>query len=174
MNLEPLKPCTVCKGLKPYSNFYRNPAAPLGLYSKCKPCHGIATKKWRDEHKESQAAYRKIWKSENRERVNASAKARRLANIHERRKQEREKSTFNTYGITVKQKEEMLSAQGGCAACGGNEPNSKKGWHIDHCHATGKVRGILCHHCNSSLGNARDSIDRLKMLIAYLEKCGST
>lgn len=42
--------------------------------------------------------------------------------------------------------------------------------HIDHCHTTDKVRGILCYHCNLVLGQARDNAETLKRLAAYLER----
>ena len=41
---------------------------------------------------------------------------------------------------------------------------------IDHCHTTGKIRGLLCHKCNVSIGAMADSVERLKSAIAYLEK----
>ena len=41
---------------------------------------------------------------------------------------------------------------------------------IDHCHKTHKVRGLLCHICNTALGQLNDSIDLLKKSIEYLEK----
>jgi len=40
--------------------------------------------------------------------------------------------------------------------------------HLDHCHATGKVRGLLCNKCNVSLGHMEDSIERLEMCIKYI------
>ena len=40
---------------------------------------------------------------------------------------------------------------------------------VDHCHATGKVRGLLCHNCNRALGLLKDKISVLKNAIQYLE-----
>ncbi len=41
---------------------------------------------------------------------------------------------------------------------------------VDHCHTTGKVRGLLCRNCNMALGNIRDNTDILKECIKYLEQ----
>lgn len=43
---------------------------------------------------------------------------------------------------------------------------------IDHCHTTGKIRGILCKHCNHVLGHARDNIETLENSIKYLRERG--
>lgn len=70
----------------------------------------------------------------------------------------------------------MLAAQGGvCAICGRAEMRvSKHGTPftlpVDHDHATGKVRGLLCSNCNAALGLVGDSIDTLRGMIAYLER----
>lgn len=75
------------------------------------------------------------------------------------------------YGITSEQRDQMLVAQGGvCAVCGGDNSESKRNWHVDHCHTSGKVRGILCHLCNVGLGHFRDKPELLKTAAAYLEK----
>jgi hypothetical protein len=67
------------------------------------------------------------------------------------------------YGITGADFEAMVQAQGGtCAVCDG------KPEHVDHDHATGEVRGVLCFNCNQALGNARDDLKVLKGLAAYL------
>jgi hypothetical protein len=44
-----------------------------------------------------------------------------------------------------------------------------KGLYIDHCHNTGKVRGLLCRNCNALLGNSKDNIDILYFSILYLK-----
>lgn len=65
----------------------------------------------------------------------------------------------------------MFAAQGCvCAICGANAPGGHGGWHTDHCHNTDRVRGILCHHCNLMLGNARDNNHTLAKAIDYLGK----
>jgi hypothetical protein len=73
------------------------------------------------------------------------------------------------YGLTMEAYEAMLAAQGGaCAICRRTEPTGK-GWHIDHCHTTNRVRAILCHHCNLMLGHALDEPALLRAAANYLE-----
>jgi hypothetical protein len=55
-----------------------------------------------------------------------------------------------------------------CAICFESISGMKKA--IDHCHTSGKVRGVLCAPCNQGLGSFRDSTERLKSAIAYLDK----
>lgn len=76
------------------------------------------------------------------------------------------------YNLTIEQYDEMLSAQDGrCAGCGNSHPGNKTGvFFVDHCHTTGKVRGLLCLGCNSALGHIKDDIETLKQLIKYLEE----
>lgn len=74
------------------------------------------------------------------------------------------------YGITPEDYDALLSSQSGrCAACG-QEPRPPTRFHLDHDHATGKIRGILCHHCNNALGFTGDSLERLRLLVAYMER----
>lgn len=75
------------------------------------------------------------------------------------------------YGITIDEKERLLVAQNFCcAACNSPDPGGRLGWHVDHDHQTGKVRGILCQKCNVALGHAKDNKTRLRMLVNYLER----
>ncbi|RZN09647.1 hypothetical protein CWO91_16600 [Bradyrhizobium genosp. SA-3] len=72
------------------------------------------------------------------------------------------------YGITVRDRDELLRRQRGrCAGC-----RRARGWKkvVDHNHRTKKVRGILCHHCNLILGHAKDNANTLRRLACYLEK----
>ena len=70
------------------------------------------------------------------------------------------------YDITEEDYERMYEEQGGhCKICGAK----KKLLYIDHCHKTGKVRGLLCNHCNTGLGLLKDNVENLRSAIAYLE-----
>jgi hypothetical protein len=78
-----------------------------------------------------------------------------------------ERQIKRNYGITVDDYEKMYLAQNGlCAGC--SQPNAGSKFHIDHCHASGKVRGLLCANCNIALGLLNDSIKTLSRLIEYL------
>ena len=75
------------------------------------------------------------------------------------------------YDLSAKQFSAMITAQNGqCAICKcvpSNKPKSG-GLHVDHCHSTGKVRGLLCYYCNTGLGQFKDDPDRLRRAIEYL------
>ncbi len=70
------------------------------------------------------------------------------------------------YGLTKDKLDEMMKAQDNkCAVCG---ETSQKALHIDHCHATGVVRGLLCNNCNTGIGFFRDNPELLKNAADYL------
>lgn len=76
----------------------------------------------------------------------------------------------NRYGISSDQKQGMLEAQGNrCASCGSENPQSDRGWNLDHDHETGEVRGVICKPCNLVLGFVEDSTEHLERLIEYLQ-----
>ncbi len=79
------------------------------------------------------------------------------------------------YKITAKEYDQMIEDQNGlCKICNNPEMTMnmlKDGFKklaVDHCHTTGKVRGLLCVKCNGALGMFQDSIDNLKSAILYL------
>lgn len=85
----------------------------------------------------------------------------------------REGRLIAIFGITSADYDALLDSQGGgCAICGATE-GSRRGERlaVDHCHAAGHVRGILCSNCNQGLGKFKDDIERLCKAIEYLRRC---
>lgn len=78
-----------------------------------------------------------------------------------------ERQIKRNYGITVDQYDDMYRSQNGlCAGC--KQTNNGSKFHIDHCHVSGVVRGLLCNKCNIALGLVNDRVDVLANLISYL------
>lgn len=126
---------------------------PVG---RCRSCSSAMNKKWREENKERCAQHRA-----NR-RGNEKAKEYDRVRSYKRR-----------YGISAEIYNEMKVAQGyACAICGMSEHEHKLSrWGvlcIDHNHATGAVRALLCAQCNKGLGSFKDSVDLLSKAIEYL------
>lgn len=75
------------------------------------------------------------------------------------------------YGITHDDYNHMLEQQGGsCKACQSLYPGNGKSHYfdVDHCHTSGKVRGLLCRKCNVTLGTLERQRDRITLLETYL------
>lgn len=109
----------------------------------------------------------------------AAAKARNLDDDTLYRRVQWPSKIKRQYGITPEDYYRMLDEQDcGCAICGAKTPSerhySRRGkpemFHIDHCHATGKVRGLLCHLCNRALGLIRDNPALADNMSAYLRR----
>lgn len=79
---------------------------------------------------------------------------------------------MKNYGITGDEYRAMLLAQGGvCKIC--NKPNwTEKFLYVDHCHDTGKIRGILCHNCNAGIGLFKDNVELLLLAAEYVKNYG--
>lgn len=94
------------------------------------------------------------------------------ARAHDRRRQEsvRAKKLAAKYGLTVEQYAEMYQQQGGvCAICSQTDRQGHR-LAVDHCHATGAVRGLLCHACNVAIGLLRDDPSLLDAASRYLRR----
>ena len=84
------------------------------------------------------------------------------------------------FGLTRTELEAIYIAQNmSCKICGteGLVHGIKKSYkdkiktlHVDHCHATGKIRGLLCNSCNVAMGMMNDDIDIMKNAIKYIEE----
>ena len=83
-------------------------------------------------------------------------------------------SNINQYGLTQDDYAKMFEEQNGyCKICKGHAIEFSRRLAVDHCHETGKVRGLLCMFCNTGLGNFKDNIDLLEEAIAYLKNAAS-
>lgn len=128
-------------------------------------------------------AQRKKKVAQNPESVRAKRRAKYYANAEkaraystEWRKQNPERVRENNlkkFGIGVEQYDALLISQNkGCAICGGQNSNGRA-LAVDHCHKTGKIRGLLCSGCNRGIGLLGDSSCRLKLAAEYVAKWGN-
>jgi hypothetical protein len=124
---------------------------------------------YREKKHAAQRRYRESHKQEIRERRilkwqnDAVHRERERARNREWRRKKRFKEV---YGISMADHDAMLARQRGvCAIC----KQSGQTLCVDHCHATGKVRGLLCSKCNSALGFCDDDPKRLLAAIVYLQ-----
>ena len=137
------KQCKSCEEHKPLADYAKRSASKDGLQSKCRPCRS-----------EEQKAYRQ---------------SRDMHLI------DRERNLQKEFGIGLSDYEEMLAKQNGvCAICKEEETVVRQGrvqsLSVDHCHETGKIRGLLCNSCNRALGKFKDSIGHLLAAASYLEE----
>lgn len=102
----------------------------------------------------------------------STAEKQKYAASAEYRDQKRFIHKLRTYGITREQYEAMLAGQSGVCAICGELPSTGMGkaFHVDHDHATGVIRGLLCHECNTGLGKFKDDARMVEMAAAYLRK----
>jgi len=121
------------------------------------------------------------WKKPVLEKIEAKSK-REYQNKYLRRLREEKPDMFAAidfrkhYGISLDDYNRMFDNQNGkCLICESKETakspatGEPRRLAVDHCHETGKVRGLLCSSCNTSLGGFKDSIKYLKSAIKYLE-----
>jgi hypothetical protein len=143
--LAPIKTCKACGEEKPREEFGPHGVAKNGVKSWCRACEAARAKAYRAADKD------------------------RVAAINRR-------SLLKTrYGMTEKVFSMLLAAQDSCCAiCGTSDPGGRgDGFVVDHCHSTGKIRGLLCTKCNTGLGQFKDDPDVLAKAIKYLKDGGA-
>ena len=140
---------------------------------------GIKSHKQTDKYKSNQSAYiqnpdvkkklkeyHKVWDKDRYVRMGGSQNP-------ERQKVYRKHSLKKNFGITPEAYDAMVQERDGkCDICGTTETGAAhyKNMPIDHCHVSGKIRGLLCANCNFVIGHAKDSIEVLEKAIAYLKR----
>lgn len=112
-----------------------------------------------------------------RERYRQDAAYREAEKVKSRgtkREQKRAYALKTAYGLTLEGFTLLLQSQGGkCAICGQSPTGKRKdAFHVDHCHKTGIVRGILCPACNHGIGKFKDDPKLLRKAASYLEGDG--
>lgn len=141
--------CTRCGEEKPVAELVPSKRYTGGFMPLCKPC--------RNEY----------WRT--RRATNPEARAKHRDAV-------KRSQWLTGYGLTSADYNRMLAEQDGkCALCKSPEHGRTerfKYWNVDHCHKTGKVRALLCHVCNITLGkfeNLEDKVGREKIL-AYIDQ----
>lgn len=162
------KRCSKCRVYKSLEEFGNDKNRKDGKYPQCIPCarKSQSSSIAKPEVRDKQRRYQRKWcqKPENRGKQLSYQKTDTGKTVKRRSKLKLK------YGLTEAQYNEMLQQQSNvCAVCE-NEFESSKHTHVDHCHATGVVRGILCNHCNRALGAVKDNTEILHSLIQYLER----
>lgn len=149
---EPTQTCVgPCGQDKPLSDFYKVQTKVAGgvrvtkRRTKCRRCYNAQRRELHDPVKD--AAYYQRVKAERPEALAEWGRTRR----------------FKKYGLT-KEEGETLLARGACECCG----RVTNALAIDHCHDTGKVRGALCHSCNTAIGKLGDGVDGVWKALDYL------
>lgn len=133
-----MKTCSKCNETKQRSEYHRDSSKGDGLCPQCKECKTATNLSWTAENRERQRETTRRWQEENKEQYAASKRS-----AHPKR----------AYGITLEQHDAILTLQRHqCAICYKPAAADDRTFHIDHCHTTGEVRGILCPKCNKGLG----------------------
>ena len=130
----------------PLTEYAKRSASKDGLQRKCRACMSVEQKSYR-QSKSKEELYL----------------------------MDRKSNLQKDFGIGLSEYEEMFEKQGGvCAICKQEETTIRAGrvmaLPVDHCHKTGKIRGLLCNSCNRALGKFKDSVEHLLAAASYLEE----
>ena len=133
--------CTKCNLFKIWDKFPVNSKGKNGRKSVCSECTNAAQRAYCKRMSEANPEQWSQWR--------------------------REKHLKSFYGLLPEEYELMVVQHNNCCAICKKEPDKL---FIDHCHTNGHVRGLLCQHCNTLLGMAKDSVVILQGAVKYLEK----
>jgi Recombination endonuclease VII len=159
--MKPNKTCKNCNRTSEQTDFWQS----------CKRMC-IDCKKKQNASYVERTNYNKVFYNNNKERE----RARNLDKYHtlkyydENKKLWRNNQLKTKYGIDITQYKELLEEQNyKCKICPTmHSEEKKKGLHVDHCHTTGNIRGLLCGACNTGLGLLKDDAYLMEKAIEYL------
>lgn len=141
-------------------------------FKKCRDCGKVKASAEFNRVKDSKDLLSHYCKTCSRERSKASWRK-----VDPRYKKDRHEAAYakrlvSEFGITIEQYQQMFDAQDGLCAICGEPPTPEYRLAVDHDHDTGKIRSLLCRHCNVGIGHLRDDPTRLMAAAEYLWKHG--
>ena len=170
-----MKQCKKCNEIKDYGLFTKDVTRIDGLHPYCRSCRNEQKINAYKNNPEKHREQRRKSHAKHKERINKAQ--REYAATPEGRANARRNVSMARYGITQIQYDILRESQNyRCAICNGHETEILKGnskscstaLHIDHCHSTKHIRGLLCTNCNTMLGKAKDNTLILLKAIDYL------
>lgn len=185
------KPCAICKTVKPLEEFPRNRRKHDGRHYYCTPCvrekYGVPARERKrkvarptegelqcGDCGQTKSVSEFYWRSDagRFQSYCKTCKSRRDKTYRDADPlAHRDRVMRRKYGIGLAEFDAMVAAQGGgCAICKATVNPDANSLAVDHCHKTGKVRGILCGRCNKALGLFNDDPNLLKRAVMYLRR----
>ncbi len=156
---ETTKTCVKCLTKKPVDDFRIRTRKIPRPRSTCRECEA-ANQRYRnanatEEQKQRREYHRRKWEQDNPEKQKIILRKRKIRSL----------------GLVENEEYilHLLEVQQTCSICDCNSPSSQE-LSIDHCHETGRFRGLLCQNCNHGLGHFKDNVEYLKRAISYLCK----
>ena len=141
-------------------------------YEKNKEAIAASGKAYREKNKEAIEAYRKVYYEKNKEAIAAYKKDYQEKNKESIAAYRKAYDVLRKYGITLAEKKKMKDEQENkCKICYQNFSSDVEP-HVDHCHTTGEIRGLLCRQCNVGLGSFKDNPVALVRAAEYLKEQG--
>ncbi len=163
-----MKRCKKCGEAKPLDDFYANSGCRDGRRPECKACNLAERARKYAADPDPYIARVKKWQQANAGRLNVYRREYRQR--PDRKAADREGYLKRKYGMTLTDYDRMFGAQGGvCAICGEARPEDRT-LHVDHDHATGVIRGLLCFRCNNALGDFREEYELFRRAADYLDR----
>jgi hypothetical protein len=160
-----MKVCARCSLSKEFSFFGKDKQTKSGLDCYCKVCKRIKGSEWKQKNKAQHLDFQKRYREANRQKLRNYNKQYDRLNKDKVRSQDLK----SKYGITLDQYKILFVQQNGsCKICAALP--KIKALAVDHCHKTGKVRGLLCGLCNRGLGMFKDNTILLYKAADYLEQ----